>query len=409
MKLGFSIRNITVCMFLAFWSTPAFAQLTITAGLDSGTKDLINQLPDKIREALVKALAQALPMIDKSVAGYLDQVNKIIASNIASGTTAVQCAAMGSAKIVQTELETSLANILYTGRRKGLNDPTIGNYTQSLSDAISDTRSHITVNTTANEVLVAYSDLLIRAAIIRCAGNMNPALLQNELDAQIKRISIPDLEWHVLIGNRDRPYCQKIYDCVVKRRDDLQKYLKTADQRDVDSSQANALMKTIAATPTPPRPGVVFDRTPSIQILDYEQILLSLRDVERAVEAAKASRQAKAQSTWSEATKARDVALLNVKNNQDNIDHPTDRYQDNTNVVNRYPELVRLSNVAIGLAKSAAQIDASYKQQSDELIQKMNENIKRADQLLATAKKNLQQLIVEQVKAMQIDRFNSIR
>jgi hypothetical protein len=134
-------------------------------------------------------------------------------------------------------LSTSLANIVYTGRRKGLNEPTIGNYTQGLADAISDTRKNVTVDTKATDVPVAYSDLLIRAAIVRCAANINPALLQNEIEAQIKRIFVPSLEWNILIVDRDKPYCNKIHDCIVKRRDEVRKYLEVANSRDLEVSK----------------------------------------------------------------------------------------------------------------------------------------------------------------------------
>jgi hypothetical protein len=169
-------RVTTLCCFVlsmtAFYHiNPTIAQLTITTGLDQGTQHFLEQLPEKIRAELIKALTEAQPLIDKSVTAYLDKFNKIIADNIATGATALQCVGVGT---VQTELKASVANILYTGRRPGLNEITVGDYTQNLSNMISLTREHITVNTTATDVLVAYSDLLIRGAIVKCADKYKP-------------------------------------------------------------------------------------------------------------------------------------------------------------------------------------------------------------------------------------------
>jgi hypothetical protein len=406
MKFRAGLLSILLILNFTFCSTNSFAQLgpptlNITGGIDKGTQDFLNQLPDQVRKALVQAIAEALPMINANVTEWLKQVNKIIGDNIASGATALQCAGIGSAKIEQTELGTSLANILYTGRRKGLNSATIGNYTQNLSDSISDTRKQITTDTAATELLVAYSDLLIRAAIVRCAGNINPALVQNELDAQIRRISIPDLEWSILIGDRDKPYCIKIHDCVTKRREDLQKYLAVADTRDKETAHVKLMMDSIPATPELPESIIPF-KSSSIQILDYEQILLSLRDVERSVEGAKSARQETAKNKWTQAVQLRAQALANVKNNQDNINNPTDVYQDNQNAITRYPGMVKQSNDAIELAKETAQQDATtYQPLSDTLIQAMNENIKHADKMKVAAQKTLQDLLKVQIRQWQ--------
>jgi hypothetical protein len=384
------------------YSEPSFAQITV--GLDNGTQQLISQLPDQVSKALLKTLADALPLIDKSVTSYLQQVNKILSDNISNGVTAVQCAEVGSVKIIQTELGTSLANILFTGRRAGLNEKTIGDYTQSLSDSITNTRDNITVDTEATQVLVAYSDLLIRAAIVKCAANINSALLQNEPDAQIKRISVPSLEWNILIGDRDKPYCRKIHDCIVERRNDLQRYLEAADPQDLNATKATELLKTVPATPELTYSTIPFIH-PKIQILDYEQILLSLRDIQRAVEAAKATRQDRANRLWDQAKQARDAALTYVRNNQDNYSHPSDPQADSLNTVNRFPEMVRLSKMAMDLATETAQEDSVHKADADELIKAMNANIQHAENLKTAASATLAKIERDKFEAMQNQRM----
>ncbi|MEY9402015.1 hypothetical protein ABIF66_001817 [Bradyrhizobium japonicum] len=185
----------------------------------------------------------------------------------------------------------------------------------------------------------------------------------------------------------------------------MNKYFAMADKRDLESAHADLLKDTIPATPQLPKSLIPF-RASAIQILDYEQILLSLRDVERAVEAAKSVRQAKAAQKWIDATKTRDNALQQVANNWGNLRSPTDTYQDNKNAVDRYPGMIKLSNDAIALAKEASQLDApSYKQLSDALVQAMQDNIKSADTMKAQADKQLQSFLRLQFKSFHQDRF----
>ena len=160
----------------------------------------------------------------------------------------------------------------------------------------------------------------------------------------------------------------------------MKKYLNAADSRDIDVSKAKEY---------------------------YEQILLSLRDIERAVEAAKAARQNRAKNLWGEAVKARDVALTQVKNNQDNISNPKAGGIDNQNAVDRFPEMVRLSNVAIGLATDAAREDSSYESNSDDLIKTMNDNNKHAENIKAATSATLAKIETDRFRQMMDERRES--
>src|SRR5215469_15625259 len=49
-----------------------------TVGLDDRTLDLLNRLPKEVREQIVNAVRDALPILDKSVNAYLAKVDEIL-------------------------------------------------------------------------------------------------------------------------------------------------------------------------------------------------------------------------------------------------------------------------------------------------------------------------------------------
>ncbi|MBD9373447.1 hypothetical protein IB238_12535 [Rhizobium sp. ARZ01] len=387
-----------------FFSFPVISH-AISIGLDKGTKELLDQLPEDVSKALLETLKQAQPLIDQSVLLYLQTVNKILSDNISSGATAIQCSAVGSAAIIGEEVKTSLSNLLYTAGRSGLNEAHIGDYTQNFSDSIDAMRGNINTEIKSTDVLVAYSDLLIRAAIIKCAANINPQLTQNEIEAQIRRISVPSMEWHLLVGDRDRPYCETIHQCIVKRREEIEAYLKQSDKRDVAKADAENMFKSIPPTPQLPNAGVIFDRRPHIQILDYEFVLTSIRQVERAVEAAKSLREKKAKELFDQAAKAKDVAITFVAGNQGNINSPTDKYQDNRNAIDRTPEMKKLSQDVINLATEAKLLDSNLGKDADAIIARMQENMQQAQNIHDSAVATLDELEKEGREAERIQRM----
>jgi hypothetical protein len=49
-----------------------------SVGLDDRTLDLLNRLPKEVREQIVNAVGDALPILDKSVNAYLAKINEIL-------------------------------------------------------------------------------------------------------------------------------------------------------------------------------------------------------------------------------------------------------------------------------------------------------------------------------------------
>ncbi|RWY70040.1 hypothetical protein [Rhizobium sp. WSM1325] len=388
------LASIVILALLSF-SYPANA---ITIGLDRGTREMIEKLPSDIAKALLDTIVQAQPLIDKSVVLYLTTLDKIVADNIARGASAIQCGIVGTADLGATEFRASLASVLYLGGRDKLNQGKIGDYTQNFSDKIDEMRNRVTTSTKATDISIAYSDLLIRGAIVKCAVNISPALAQTELDAQIRRIQVPSLEWNILIGDRDKPYCQTIHDCVVKRRDEMSKYLHAADNRDkvvtyIDpndrqpkTTSAQALFDTLE--PTPALPGLL--ALGHIQVLDYEHILESLRQIERGVEAMRAKRLDQAADELTRSKAAGTEAIKNYTNNLNNVNGggPVDRQM----AIQRTAGMLKQTNDVVTLATAAKTDDAGLTADADALIASMNTNAQNINALKDRSQKDLDEM-----------------
>jgi hypothetical protein len=160
-------------------------------------------------------------------------------------------------------------------------------------------------------------------------------------------------------------------------------YLDKADSR--DKVLAMQLKSSIPADPAIQRTWNPL-ATPSIQIVDYETILMDLRTVERAVEAAKADRLKNAKTLWDRAVAARDNALLQAKNNQDNINGPRANGVDTSNAIARSSGMISKSREAIDQANQAAALDPSMKPAADDLVKAMGSNIDHVNKIVAQAK-----------------------
>src|SRR5258707_1310808 len=74
---------------------PSYAQAQLTIGLEGRTNSMIEGLPPKIKDELIKFLKEALPLIDKSVDKYLTRVDEILHKNIEDGLASAQCSVIG--------------------------------------------------------------------------------------------------------------------------------------------------------------------------------------------------------------------------------------------------------------------------------------------------------------------------
>ncbi|SMD00359.1 hypothetical protein [Rhizobium sp. RU36D] len=60
----------------------ATTRLEAEVGLDAKTIAFLNRFPSEVRVQIVQTLKDSLPLIDKSVSGYISQVDAVISSSI---------------------------------------------------------------------------------------------------------------------------------------------------------------------------------------------------------------------------------------------------------------------------------------------------------------------------------------
>jgi hypothetical protein len=333
------------------------AQLGVTFGFDSGTKDLIQGLPDNIRQQIEKAVADILPMIDKSVLNYETKLNDIVHNNIDFGMKSFQCAVDGSVQNVKDTISSSLASVFFRDAPNVLTPGNIPGEFKSLNDAIDTTRSRITASTKANDIAIAYADLMHYASLIRCSTQIGGLPESVELQSQISRLYSPALEWAMIVGDPDRPFCTNADDCVQKRKAQIQQIIKAADHRDVELAQAEQAFAKVASPPE-----LSFMQrlvSGQIDVITYEYILGSYRQIERSIAGEQAWRIKRAQDAWATANTARQQSKSLAGTEVFEVDSPTS-IVDFQNAVQRYPTLIGYIKAALDSASTADNLDPEF-------------------------------------------------
>lgn len=116
----FSKLISTACVIIVF-STTIFSEAVkaqiqlpvIPIGIDKGTQNFLQGLPEEVRKQLFKLLQDSLPLIDKSVDKYLKQIDDTIKSNVDYGLKATQCTTEGIAAQLKDSIKSSLVGSFF--------------------------------------------------------------------------------------------------------------------------------------------------------------------------------------------------------------------------------------------------------------------------------------------------------
>jgi hypothetical protein len=104
-------------------SSARSAPLDIDFGVDQGTKDIIQGLPEHLRKQLEQAVRDLLPELDKHVATYIKDIDKVLHNNIADGINALQCSSTGVIENAKSTLAASLAALFFQDGDKIITPP----------------------------------------------------------------------------------------------------------------------------------------------------------------------------------------------------------------------------------------------------------------------------------------------
>lgn len=287
-------------------STSASAQLpkmsdVINIGVDVDVSDdlkrRIDQMPDKIRDALIDVVTKALLPAAETI---LKQADGVLQANIALAAKHFDCSTMGLVERLWFKFKPNW--LLY-------NDGDVIGFTEILSRNIFNARGRFTTETTGLQVRSTYHDLVGHGEAIKCAVGGVSEDAAKEVSEILMSIAPSRDEWSAITGrNITQPRCGLVRDCVVLRLKDIDVFIDSADP--IDSKAADARAEwTKLSIPAYPEERIFSWGKPSIQIADYEAILLALRKIESGIVAHDLTRRKKAEVDWNAAQKqAKDAA-----------------------------------------------------------------------------------------------------
>ena len=324
-------------------------------GLDDGTLNMINGLPDKIKTATLDLLRDAMPIVDNSVNEYIDRVSSSISQNISAAVTQVSCDANGGVKNVSDYFSNSFLATIFPFH--GILPTKVSANVSDLGDYIDQTRARLSPTTTAEKMAGAYADLLIYASFVQCAANAvnSPATVAIAVEGRANTISDATMEWAILAGNN---YCSTPDDCVQKRVADLDKFLQSADKRDVDAADANTMVHNLPSAPPVPSLWQYWGLQ-AFDISPYEKLLLSMRAIERRVAAERLERERQAQVAWCNGIKGFDDIGKLMSTEIAEVNSPTSNV-DFANAIPRTDTLDSWLDNTQGPLKKALSLDSRY-------------------------------------------------
>ncbi len=246
-----------------------------TAGLDQPTRDLIASLPSNVREQVIRLLKEALPLIDASFDSYVKRVNDIIESTLNDVVCKLSATSGGMAESIKSAV--GIKSYPTTDLQKRFDD----------REAVFDASS---IPVLARQ----YEDFLRQAAVNSCG---QPDVQARAGIDGLRKEARP--RWRMwLYAEQDK--CATPAACAATQRGRLEELISKGDQRDLEATNARALLSAIA--PTHPPRARLFGGPKIGPWLLYENEMLQLAIVETAVDQARDIRTSRARAFLSKAT-----------------------------------------------------------------------------------------------------------
>lgn len=233
----------------------------IIAGLDEKTRNLIEGLPANLRAEAIKALQEAQPLIDKSVAKYLDDVDTRIANRIDQAG----CVAVVTADIIVEKIKGPW------GEKTPI--------TTLKRDY--DTRKHFDPRNVENLALT-YADLV--GSIVRTGCGVYDTKAKAVISEFRSEVGQKMDMWHQI-----RNYCKTPDECLVMRYSDVRNLIANSEQRDLDFTNARTAFEKVKGVPVS-RVRRGFFGGQSLDWTIDEGELVKLYVIDRSIENARALR-----------------------------------------------------------------------------------------------------------------------
>lgn len=287
------MRNLCLALAAALplLATPSevHAQFGVTIRLDDATRRAVEQLPHELERALLSALEKGLPLVDRSVRKYIEQVERAGHGLV----SAVRCELVtGPTQEIKDEVSRGLSNLVpFTRKAKA----------QPIAEAkqdIEETRAEITGGMPARDLADRYGDLLYRVKQKYCqAGGVSSP----SADLILQRATWVQDKLAVWAYVRD--VCPTVRDCVSRRRELVTALVERNDPRDVRKADARDLL---GAVKDPQGSGQ--GRFDTSLLDEHEAALWQLQNVEFALVGASNHRLKEAEKAFASAGERIDFA-----------------------------------------------------------------------------------------------------
>ena len=269
----------------AFFYAKVKTESEIIAGLDEDTRKLINSMPETVRIEAMKALKEAKPMVDQSVAKYLEDLDARLAIRIDH----TMCALAAAGQILLEKLKGPWRE-----------DTPITTLKKDY-----DKRNHFDPRDIEN-LSYTYVDLVKAISVNGCGVfDMRARAIVNELREEVTGKMNT---WHQI-----RHLCSTPAQCLEMRYPYVRQLIANSDPRDVEFTKAKAEYEKVNGKPVSKvGTGLFGDR--SLKWTIDESELVKLYFIERSIDAAQSLRSENAKLYMRDAslvlTKAEDALAL---------------------------------------------------------------------------------------------------
>lgn len=245
----------------AFFYAKVKTESEVIAGLDEPTRKLIESLPANIRAEAVKALVEAQPLIDQSIAKYFEDLDTRLANRI-------------------DQIGCVLANTT-TGAVESLKGPWGDKTPITTLKNDYDSRKHFEPRKVEN-LAFTYTDLVAAIAKAGC-GVYDP--VGKDIVAEFRSVArIRMSTWRQI-----KDLCTTPADCLEKRYAYVGQLIANADKRDLEFTKAKASYEQVNGKPVSKiGTGIFADR--SLKWTADENELVKLYAIDRSIDTAQALR-----------------------------------------------------------------------------------------------------------------------